>query len=90
MTSEATAMSKPVCRGMPLSLPPRPTTISRRQRSFRSTTRFHWMVRGSMFRGLPCIRLVSSAAEHRLWAMETAWMSPVKCRFRSSIGTIWE
>ena len=48
MTSEATAMSKPVSRGSPLSLPPRPMTIWRSARSLMSTTRGQVMLKGSM------------------------------------------
>jgi hypothetical protein len=39
MTSEATVMSKPVCRGKPLATPPSEVTISRSARSFMSSTR---------------------------------------------------
>ncbi len=45
MTSEATVMSKPVSRGTPLILPPRPMTASRSARSFMSSTRRNGMSR---------------------------------------------
>ncbi len=32
---------------------------------------------------------VSSAAATRLWATVMAWMSPVRCRLKSSIGITW-
>jgi hypothetical protein len=43
ITSEATTMSKPSSRAKPLAVPPRPMTMSRRARSFMSTTRFQVM-----------------------------------------------
>ena len=39
--------------------------------------------------GLPCRIEASSIAASRLLAAPMAWMSPVKCRLRSSIGTTW-
>ena len=50
MTSEAGVMLNPSSLGMPLLLPPSPMTMWRKERSFISITRFHTMVRGSMFR----------------------------------------
>jgi hypothetical protein len=47
MISEATTMSKPSSRGKPLPGPPREHTMSRRARSFISTTRFQVMRRTS-------------------------------------------
>ena len=40
-----------------------------------------------MCSGLPCRIDASSIAASRLLAAPIAWMSPVKCRLRSSIGT---
>ena len=40
MTSEAVEMSYPDSRVTPFAVPPSPRTISRRARSFMSTTRF--------------------------------------------------
>jgi len=90
MTSEATVMSNPVSRGTPWALPPRPMTVWRRARSFMSMARRRVMVRGSMPRALPCCRWLSSMAARRLWAVPTAWMSPVKWRFMSSMGSTWD
>ena len=44
--------------------------------------------RGSMPSSLPCRRCESSIAASRLFAAPIAWMSPVKWRLISSIGTI--
>src|SRR5436190_15076182 len=54
-----------------------------------STQRRHEIESGSMPSSLPCSRLASSRAARRLLAAPIAWMSPVKWRFRSSIGTTW-
>ena len=43
----------------------------------------------SILCGLPCRIEASSIAASRLLAAPIAWMSPVKWRFRSSIGTTW-
>src|SRR5450756_2803833 len=59
-------------------------------RSLRSTTRRQEMLRGSISRALPCMRWVSTMAASRLLAVPTAWMSPVKWRLMSSIGTTCE
>mmetsp|Transcript_368 Transcript_368/g.1398 ORF Transcript_368/g.1398 Transcript_368/m.1398 type:complete len:205 (+) Transcript_368:963-1577(+) len=48
MISEATVMSKPVLRVLPFSVGDSPTVISRKKRSFMSTTRLHVMRSGSM------------------------------------------
>ena len=82
-------MSKPDSRGMPFTLPPRPSTTWRSERSFMSMQRRHVTVDGSMPSSLPCSRLASIIAASRLFAAVIAWMSPVKWRFRSSIGTTW-
>src|SRR5207247_8405532 len=44
---------------------------------------------GSIPSGFPCRRLASSRAASRLLAAVIACRSPVKWRFRSSIGTTW-
>ena len=46
--SLATEILKPSSRGIPSVLPPRPITIFRKARSFRSIQRFQVIVRGSM------------------------------------------
>ena len=48
MISEATEMSKPVCRDMPFSVAALPTSISRRNLSLTSITRFQATRSGSM------------------------------------------
>ena len=64
--------------------PPSPITMSRSARSFMSSTRRHSDAARSRARarcrgGGGCRRSAAS----RLWALETAWMSPVKCRLMS-------
>ena len=79
ITSEAAVMSKPVSRGIPFEVPPRPTTIERRERSFISITRFQEMVLGSKQRLLFLLcMLLSISAERRLCAFSIAAKSPVK------------
>ncbi len=75
---------------MPLTLPPKPIIIWRSARSEMSTTRFIlmlWMSIPSLF--FFC-RWVSNMAQSKLLAAPTAWISPVKWRFKSSMGTTWE
>ncbi len=87
MTSEAAAMSNPVSRGngpVPGSLP---TSIRRSTRSFMSSVRRKLIDAGSMPSGLPWISEASSIEASRLFAAAIAWMSPVKWRLMSSIGT---
>ena len=83
-------MSKPASRVTPLALPPSPVTTLRSTRSFTSMTRRQVTDAGSISSALPCIRLASSMAASRLWAAPTAWMSPVKWRLMSSMGTTWD
>ena len=90
MTSDATAMSNEVSRGTPFSLPPRPTMTLRRARSEMSSTRGQVIENGSMSRALPWLRWLSIIAASRLWAIDTAWVSPVRWRLKSSIGTTCE
>ncbi len=103
MISLATVMSNPVWRGAPFFGPPSPAMICRRATSDTSTTRFQRMEKGSMLSRLrliaasdlspssrSCIMRASMAAARRLWATPTAWMSPVRCRLKSSMGTICE
>ena len=87
ITSLATVISKPSSRGVPFTLPPRPSTMKRSWRSFISIQRFQVMRRGSMFSGLPCWMLLSIMAASRLLAVPMACRSPVKCRLMSSMGT---
>ena len=90
MISEAAVMVKPVSCGTPLAGPPRPVTTRRRERSLTSTQRCQVTWRGSMRSSLPCWMWLSTMAASVLFAAETAWKSPVKCRLISSMGTIWE
>ena len=52
-----------------------------------SSARFHPTRSASILCGLPWRIEASSSAASRLFAAPIAWMSPVKWRFRSSIGT---
>ena len=61
--------------------------MSRSARSLMSMQRRHEIESGSMSSSLPCRMCASSIAASRLFAAPIAWMSPVKWRFRSSIGT---
>ena len=54
-----------------------------------STARFQVTRSASMRCGLPCRIEASRIAASRLLAAPIAWMSPVKWRLRSSIGTTW-
>ena len=54
-----------------------------------SMHRFHEIESGSIRSSLPCTRCASISAASRLFAAVIACRSPVKCRFRSSIGTTW-
>ena len=54
-----------------------------------STARRHPIRRASISCGLPCRIEASIIAASRLLAAPMAWMSPVKWRLRSSIGTTW-
>ena len=56
-------------------------------RSLMSTQRRQLIESGSMPSLLPCRKCASSMAASRLLAAPIAWMSPVKWRFRSSMGT---
>lgn len=82
-------MSKEAWRGTPSTRPPSPMTMCRRARSFTSMTRGHVIVRGSRPVALPWWRWLSTIAASRLWATVTAWKSPVRWRFSSSLGTTW-
>ena len=89
MISDATVMTKWSSLTIPSPFAPRPTTMLRRTRSFMSTQRFHWICLGSMPRAFPCWIWLSKSAANRLLADVMAWKSPVKCRFKSSMGTTW-
>src|SRR5438105_1670104 len=54
-----------------------------------STARRQPIRSASILWGLPCRIEASIIAASRLLAAPIAWMSPVKCRLRSSIGTTW-
>ena len=86
ITSEATVMSNPDSRGYPLAGPPSDCTMSRKERSFMSSTRRHTTRRTSMSSALPQWIWLSSIAASRLCAVVIAWKSPVKWRLISSIG----
>jgi hypothetical protein len=87
MISLAAVMSNPVCLGYPFTRPPSDVTMSRSERSFMSMQRRHEIVSGSMRSSLPCSRCASINADSRLLAAVIACRSPVKWRFRSSMGT---
>ena len=89
MTSEAAVMSNPVCRGTPSMREPSPITMLRSARSLTSSTRRQVMLCGSRPSSLPWYRWLSIIADSRLCAAVTAWMSPVRCRLSTSIGTTW-
>ena len=63
--------------------------MSRRERSLMSMQRRHEIDSGSMPSWFPCRTCASTIAASRLFAAVIAWMSPVKWRFMSSIGTTW-
>ena len=87
MISEATVITKWSSLTKPSVLLPSPTTTFRRTRSFISRHRFQTIWRVSIRSALPCWIWLSRSAASRLFAEVMAWKSPVKCRFRSSIGT---
>ena len=87
MISEATVMTKWSSLTMPSAFAPRPITILRSARSFMSSQRFHITCLGSIPSALPCWIWLSRRAASRLLAEVMAWKSPVKCRFKSSMGT---
>ena len=89
MISLAEVMSKPVSRGVPFLSPPMATCTVRSARSFMSNTRRQVMRAGSNFGSLPWKMCASRNAAQRLWALVTAWKSPVRWRFISSGGTTW-
>ena len=90
ITSDAAVMSKPGLARVAVRRRRRArATISRSARSFMSSTRRQPIRSTSMSSGLPCRIDASSIAASRLLAAPTAWMSPVKWRLRSSIGTTW-
>ena len=82
-------MSKPVCRGTPSMREPSPITMLRSARSLTSSTRRQVMLCGSRPSLLPWYRWLSIIADSMLCAAVTACMSPVRCRFSTSIGTTW-
>ena len=87
ITSEAAVMSKPRLARVAVGAAAEATTILRRARSFMSIARRQPMRSASIVCGLPCRIEASSIAASRLLAAPIAWMSPVKWRLRSSIGT---
>ena len=80
-------MTKWSSRTIPSILFPSPTTIFLSTRSFMSKHRFHTTCLGSICKAFPCWIWLSSIAANRLFADVIAWKSPVKCKFKSSIGT---
>ena len=89
ITSLALVMSKPVSLGTPLLGPPRPTIICLKLRSLTSRQRFQVTSWGSIRYGFPFRIDVSTQAASKLFASPTAWVSPVRCRLKSSIGITW-
>jgi len=87
--SEATVMTKWSSLTIPSILLPSPTTTFRRTLSFISRHLFQMICLGSMPSSFPCWIWLSKSAANRLFAEVIAWKSPVKCKFRSSIGTTW-
>ena len=90
MTSVATVIIKPSSRGMPLVIPPRPITVFLKARSFMSRHLFTSIFLVSIFSSFPWWIWLSSTAHIRLFAAVMACISPVKCKFISSIGSAWE
>ena len=82
-------MSNPVCRGTPSMREPSPTTMLRSARSLTSSTRRQVMLCWSRPSLLPWYRWLSIIADSMLCAAVTACMSPVRCRFSTSMGTTW-
>ena len=74
---------------MPSALLPIPIIIFLNSLSFISTQRFQTTRFVSMRSALPWWIWLSNIAASRLFADVIAWKSPVKCRFKSSIGTTW-
>ena len=74
-------------RTKPSALLPIPTTTLRSTLSFISRHLFQTIFRVSIRRAFPCWIWLSSNAASRLLAEVIAWKSPVKWRFKSSIGT---
>ena len=89
MISDATVITKWSSLTTPSILEPNPTTMLRRTRSFISRHRFHRICLVSISNALPCWIWLSISAARRLLAEVMAWKSPVKWRFKSSIGTTW-
>ena len=86
MISEATVMSKR--QACPPSLgppgPPQYSSVPVVHVHDRATGHF-----GIDPNSLPWKMWFSNTAAKRLWAVPMAWMSPVKCRLMSSMGTTW-
>ena len=89
MISEATVITKWSSRTKPSILEPRPATILRRALSFISSQRFQTICLVSILNSFPWWIWLSSNAANKLFAEVMAWKSPVKWRFKSSIGTTW-
>ncbi len=73
----------------PSALLPIPTITFLSTLSFISRQRFQTIFLVSIRSMFPCWMWLSKRAANRLFAEVMAWKSPVKCRFRSSIGTTW-
>ena len=82
--SEATEMSNPSSLGTKFFSPDKPISIFRSALSFKSTHLFHvTCLKSSSF---PWNMWLSIIADNKLFAEVIAWISPVKCKFISSIG----
>ncbi len=77
--SDAEVIRNPLSWGMPPTVrPPSPTITFLSSLAFMSMVFLRTTLVGSMLSSLPLTRWFSTTAERRLWAAETAWMSPVK------------
>ena len=86
--SEATVISKPSSLGFIFFSPERDTSTFLNALSFKSKHLFH--VTFSISSSFPCQMWLSIIALKRLLAVVIAWISPVKCKFISSIGATCE
>ena len=73
----------------PLTFPPIPTTIFLNALSFISMTLLNIILLESILKSFPWWIWLSIAAHNKLLAVVIACISPVKCKFISSIGTTW-
>ena len=82
--------SKPVSRGTPSALDPRPVMMFLKARSFTSITRRQVTECLSTLKKSSWWWMwLSTMAASWLLAAVTAWISPVRCKLSISIGTTW-